>query len=261
MNCQEALDLLYDIIDQEVSEIDEAQVRSHLEKCRHCSEIFRLESSIQNFLDAKTANVGSSDNLESLRSKIVSDLDGIDRTEMDCSSKSKLGGTTLFMVSAAALIILVGASFFTSDLVRHYNVYGPLEQAHFAAQLHQPSNSVMEQTLAAVKSSFGFSPGTVVNSFSLIDARMEKILGVDMAHFVYADNGKRVSVFVALSDEFDVPSGLKDHKVVRGNLEYYDHHCRGCRLVYHQSGSAIIITATEDKETELLSFIPGSTII
>jgi len=261
MNCQEALDLLYDIIDQEVSEIDESRVRSHLEKCRDCSEIYRLESSIQSFLDARTAKDSSSDNMERLRTKIIEDLDGLDCTEIECSRKSKLGGATLLMVSAAALIILVSASFFTSDLVRHYNVYGPLEQAHFAVGLQRPTNSMMEQTLVAVENDLGISLDSTVNSFSLIDGKMEQIMGIEMAHFVYADNGKRVSVFIARSEEFDIPTDLKDHKVVRENIEYYDHNCRGCRLIYYQSVAAIIITATEDRDTELLAFIPGTSII
>ncbi|MCK4573195.1 MAG: hypothetical protein KAU36_02435, partial [candidate division Zixibacteria bacterium] len=70
-----------------------------------------------------------------------------------------------------------------------------------------------------------------------------------------------VSVFVAPSDLFSIPSDLRNSPVQRGDLIFFDHNCRGCRLVFHQVGSAIIITATRSPQVELLEFVPGSQII
>ena len=70
-----------------------------------------------------------------------------------------------------------------------------------------------------------------------------------------------VAVFVACDDEFEIPSDLKDHRCNRHGLELFDHNCNNCRLVFHQVGPAIVITATVDREVDLLDFIPGRTAI
>ena len=49
MECQDALDLLHEIIDKEASDIDTAQVKEHLEKCRDCFKKFKVEESVQAF--------------------------------------------------------------------------------------------------------------------------------------------------------------------------------------------------------------------
>ena len=261
MNCQEALDLLYDIIDQEASEIDEAEVRKHLDSCRDCSEIYRIESSVQKFLDVRIDKNSPAEKAESLRLKILDELDSIDRHEAKCSDKPSLRGPLLFVLSAAALVVLVGASFFTSDIVRHYKVYGPMERAHFASQLKNDLVDAVDNTIAATENKYGFRLNQTVDKFKLVGGQFEEVMGIEMAHFVYVDNGHRVSLFVAPSDKFEIPPDLQNHGVVEGDFEYYDHHCRGCRLVYVKSGSAVIITATEDRDTELLSFVPGHSLI
>ena len=78
MTCEEALRLLYDIIDQEASAIDTEQVKDHLEKCRSCGNIYKLESSIHKFITMKLQAVEPIAKLEVLRSRIITSLDEID---------------------------------------------------------------------------------------------------------------------------------------------------------------------------------------
>jgi hypothetical protein len=53
---------------------------------------------------------------------------------------------------------------------------------------------------------------------------------------------------------------MKD-AVVHDNHNFYDHFCRGCRLVYHKVGDVVVVTATTEKDIELLDFIPGHSAI
>jgi len=78
MNCQEALRLLYEVIDNEASEIDAGKVQQHLKRCKHCFELYRLESSIQNFINERLKDGNPTGSLSTLRRKVILKLDEID---------------------------------------------------------------------------------------------------------------------------------------------------------------------------------------
>ena len=82
MNCQEALRLLYDIIDQEASTLDTEQVRAHFEKCRNCGDLYKLESSFHKFITMKLQAVEPPARMEALKARIISSLDEIDCNDM-----------------------------------------------------------------------------------------------------------------------------------------------------------------------------------
>ena len=81
MNCQEALDHLYEIIDKEASAVDEATIRQHLEHCSHCSDLYRLEEAVNNFVLAKIQDKSPSPRLDELKQKILVELDATDCEE------------------------------------------------------------------------------------------------------------------------------------------------------------------------------------
>ncbi len=78
MNCQEALSRLYEMIDREVSEIDEKEIKRHIEHCHHCFELYRMENAIQDFIGRGLANCHPTDNLDGLKTLIRSKLDEVD---------------------------------------------------------------------------------------------------------------------------------------------------------------------------------------
>ena len=117
------------------------------------------------------------------------------------------------------------------------------------------------QSMAAVRESFGYNILPQVAGFDLSGGKVEEIMGVKMEHFVYTMGDKKVSVFVAPAGDFEIPKELYHKSNGNDDNKYYDHHCRGCRLVYHKSGDAIIVTGTTDSEVELLNFVPGTAVI
>jgi anti-sigma factor (TIGR02949 family) len=78
MNCQQALELVYDIIDNEASEIDVQQIRDHLKNCEDCDGVYRLEQAVDDLLRARLENPGPSPRLASLKSRVLNQLDEID---------------------------------------------------------------------------------------------------------------------------------------------------------------------------------------
>lgn len=78
MNCQEALSLLYDIIDREASEIDTRQVEEHLARCRDCSGVYKIERSIAKLIQERLSNTEPTPQFAKLRATVLRQLDEID---------------------------------------------------------------------------------------------------------------------------------------------------------------------------------------
>ena len=87
MNCQETLKALYEVLDQEASEIDEAEIREHIERCRRCRGIYEAEKAINDFIQARIRQTVPQSRLDSLKSRVVAELDRVDCSP-DASSSS-----------------------------------------------------------------------------------------------------------------------------------------------------------------------------
>jgi anti-sigma factor (TIGR02949 family) len=264
MNCQDALSLLYEIIDKEASEIDVKEVQQHLDRCRHCFEIYRLESAVQEFISQKLKDRDSSCCLESLKAKIMVRLDQIDQESISAERRSFFRRAAAVLVAAAAIVTLVWVAFWGRDLYCHQTEYVPLERAHWAASERLSSIRDEARTasvLTEVREQLGYEVSPAIAGFSLVGGQTEEIMGLKMAHLVYVHDSEIVSVFVVPAERFRIPDDLKESMVRKDQLTLYDHHCRSCRLVYHQIGRAVVITATTDHTIDLLSFIPGQTAI
>ncbi|MFQ6008887.1 MAG: zf-HC2 domain-containing protein [Candidatus Zixiibacteriota bacterium] len=264
MNCQEALSLLYEIIDKEASEIDAKEVQQHLDHCRHCFAVFRLENAVQEFINLKLKHSNPSICLETLKAKIKDRLDEIDRGQISAESRPFFRRAAAVLAAAAVLVILIGAAFWVRDFYRHQTEYLPLERSHLAAADHPETFNDHTRTisiLSSLRDSLSYELFPSVEGFTLVGGRSEEIKEVELAHFVYSNDKGFVSVFVAPSNRLAIPHDLSDDKVEKHALSFYDHHCRGCRLVYHRIGSVVIVTATTERTIELLDFIPGQLAI
>jgi anti-sigma factor (TIGR02949 family) len=261
MNCQEALELLYDIIDQEASEIDVKEVKSHLHRCRHCSEIYRVEESVQAFIQEKVNADSSLPRVDALRVKVLEEIDAVDAGGTGVNrGKPPFFRLSTTLAMAASLVLVIGAAFLASQLYRHQNVSFPLEQSHWkVAELmaEYQSAPTMTASMSLASSQLNFQLEQEEDGYQLAGGRVEHILGCDMAHLVYKNGEQYVSVFVAPAGQFEIPEDVLDNAVQVGELTVYDHFCRGCRLVYHQVGDAIIVTASTDRQLDLLQFQPG----
>lgn len=266
MNCQEALDLIYDILDKEASEIDTQQVHEHLEKCHHCLERYKLEGEVHAFIREKLSHPHPTTQLNSLRTSILGKLDAIDREEgAQTGHKPPFWRTSYTLAAAALLVVTIGAAYLVAGFYRHQDLYIPLERAHSNARDGVDAyrdQLITTAAMAYVSDTVGYRIFPTVAGAKLIGGHTEEIEGARMAHFIYGNStDKVVSVFVVLADRFWIPTNLKDSPSQRHGLNFFDHNCRGCRLVYHQIGNAIVITATTDRSTELLDFVPGQSTI
>jgi anti-sigma factor (TIGR02949 family) len=270
MNCQEALSLLYDVIDKEASEIDAQQVAEHLRRCDDCAGKYHLEQSIHELLQAKLQNQDASPEIDSIKAKVLSQLDEIDRCNQarpgrsEKTAETEPGGSFRMgrlLAIAAAVIVTVTAGYFGLRAFDDHAVYIPMEQAHWDAEENtQAYASAVHTSLARseVQEKLQFDIRPVVDEFNLVGGQLEKIDGHDVAHFVYRNENLNnvVSVFVIDAASMPLPDDLVATMVTRNGVDFYDHNCRGCRLVYHRTGNALVVTATTESSLDLLDFVP-----
>lgn len=262
MNCQEALEKLYKILDKEGTEVDEKLIREHLDECSCCCESFRIEKAFHEFLESCLCDAGCEEaKLIALKKSVADRLDAIDCEPQETKTGNKK--TVIMSLAAAASIVFVlGASYFGYLLYDHSQAYGPIEQAHFAAAISSEIlNSDVSLISETARNELNYIISDKIAGYMLVGGSMMEVMGIEMAHFLYTKGDSKISVFVAPSDRVEIPKDALKHEVLINGKEYFDHNCWGCRVVYHQNNSTLIITASQDKSAELLDFIPGKSII
>lgn len=71
LECHEAAEHLYELLDQELTPELEAAVRAHLDACKHCFSVYEYERAFKRFLEARTRTRGAP---EQLKRKIFEQL-------------------------------------------------------------------------------------------------------------------------------------------------------------------------------------------
>lgn len=260
MNCQDALNLLYDIIDKEASDIDARQVQEHLNKCHHCFEVYRIESSVKELIQERVTHKEPTPRVAELRNKILGQLDSIDAEGGRSKRRPPFGNVAFTLAAAAFLVVSLGGAYLLANLYRHNDQYIPLEEAHWnvSSELGRLASSDESSTLiAGMADSLAYEVAKSVDGFQLVGGHAEKLMDCRMAHFVYQQNQSLVSVFVVCAQQFQIPENVRTAAVHSGDLTLFDHNCRGCRLVFHQTGKVVVITASTDRSVDLTKFIPG----
>ncbi len=54
MNCNEAVDRLYEFLDEELTPAVQEEVRKHFDACRGCFPLYAFERNFKRFLEART---------------------------------------------------------------------------------------------------------------------------------------------------------------------------------------------------------------
>lgn len=266
MNCQDALELLYDIIDKEAADVDVVEIKNHLDNCRHCLEVYRLEQSVQQFIDEKLKDEKDSKmpsaKLESLRQNITGRLDEIDKSDVSCSIEKKSFFTPArMMLAAAALVLFVGGGYMTARFVKHYNYYDALETAHMGVIENQASLVNSTDIAAELSDKYNYSIVDNIAGFELAGSQKANLMGQSMNHLVYRNDDKIVSMFVIPSEAMSIPGDLKNNPINWNGLTYFEHECHGCRLVYQVIGDVMVVTASSDHSIKLTDFINNGQII
>jgi hypothetical protein len=139
----------------------------------------------------------------------------------------------------------------------------PLEQAHLQV-VEAPADLLNSNQISLARTfthdDLAYAVEDQVGNFELVGGSVVELHDVRTAQFLYQSGDELVSVFVAPSSAFPIPDDLRETKVVSNGVEFFDHHCRGCHLVYHRMGTSLIVVASSDHQLDLLDFVPGHSI-
>lgn len=266
MNCQQAQSLLYEVIDNEASLAEVENVKAHLSECSDCQQQFTREQTLHAVMITKCQQAVKADCCaDRLKAQISERLNAIDqeRTQNRPVQRPSFRIGRYVLAAAAVLTLVASTVYISSNVSDHQSTFAPIERLHWAsaenrAQFTQ-ANAISAST--GILTDFNYELKDTVGNFQLIGNKLDTLEGIPMQHFVYSNEKTLVSVFIVPMDKFSMPDGLEKARVIRNGMTFFDHNCRGCRVVYHQEGKAMIITATTDHSIELLDFIPGRVAI
>ncbi len=257
MNCQEALSLLYDIIDDEASEIDHAQVEEHLKSCCNCSGIFKVEESWQRYLSERLEEDGAveSEALGRLRGRVREELSRQDASGAP-GAGTRITGTIYRTVAAAAVVVLViAATYVGAGYYEHYRDFHHLELAHQQSVDHPDQFADPENTRSAVafaEDSTSLSVLASSGDLKMVGGIVTEINHVQVSHFVYRDASVTVSLFVCREADMAVPDGT-----IADQRGHQTHECPGCNLCYGACGKARLVAAESTGQVDLGQFLEG----
>jgi Zn-finger protein len=255
MNCQEALSLLYDVVDHEASEIDREQVEEHLKSCEKCHGIFQIEDTWQRFLAERIEERSNNESpaLGHLRGRISEELDLQDRGLGWGASLGIVGLTFRSLIMVIAVVLVLVATYVGAGYYGHYRDFHHLELAHHEGVAQSSRFADPEDTrsaIAFVAESVNLNIWPTVGSFQLVGGRITEIDDIQLGHFIYNDASATVSLFVSHGLEMAVPWGAK-----ADDQGYYIHQCDDCRLWYGVQGQARLVAAEVSGEVDMGQFL------
>ncbi len=198
MNCRDALEKLYDYLDQEITPEIKQQIDSHINHCGHCFEHYKHETEFHEFVKAKLAD---QPNIDALKSRIRGEIAKIDRAAGLTTGGRNILYLLLPIAAAAVLALFIIQPFSTRGTL--------LEQVYpYAMEHNKCIDHVMQyivrshnpQEVKAALAHIGALPEDLFrlpnSTFQLAGAGIAHVGDRDRAHLEFDYLGKGVSVFV-----------------------------------------------------------------
>jgi len=229
VNCQDAIRLLYDVVDQEADESDIGQVQEHLRKCRHCSARYELELKFKRCVEEK--GTFSSD-CNKLRTQIIDELDSLDNAAGEVGAfRPPFKWIAVGMAAAAAIILcLIAANALTDYYVLQTEIL-PFTRAHVAnVEQDHPTPfhaDPFEFLYAHTGIRMELPPQLSVDDIRTV--MIDTIKGVQFGCIqLYGPNDDIISVFVTQDDLYSLPS--EPCEFIKGSKMLVS-GCKQCNLV------------------------------
>jgi len=254
MTCEEALRLLYDVIDKEASEYDVKRVEEHLHSCKDCMSRYQFEEMFKTFVVDKASTRSKSDQL---KSSILRNIETSKKQPRRLSGGPFRFGLVV-AAAAVALVLSIVASFSVAEFYRHKVKVYPFEKSHMNGTVENVefavapmSDVVSARNFLANDMHYNFDGN--FSGFRLVDAGIEQVLDHQFVHLRYISGNDQVSLFIGNAENIELPDF---EKAVISGVEYFRHVCRECKVIYWIDNGVISIAVTENKALDLTPFIP-----
>ncbi len=253
MNCKEALAKLYEITDKEASEIDEKEVREHLEHCKDCMSRFEFEKIFKAFIAEKAPIKAKTDKL---REDILKRCEEVEKVSSRRPGNNLRFGAVL-VAAAASLVICIFASLALADYYRHQTFVVPFEKTHLNDNGFIKENQPLIGQLMAVRkylnNDLHLSLDMEPRQFRLIGAGFDEVRGERFAHIRYIKGPDHISLFICNKDiklpDFEKLSYLN-------SIDYWMHVCAHCQVLYWMCGPHMVIAVSDNPGIDMTPLIP-----
>ncbi len=253
MNCRQALEKLYDIIDNESGDVDSQDVEKHLKMCRHCMAHYEFERIFKTFVVDKGEDQVASDDL---KKNILGKLDEIDAAGEVGSSRFPFSWSRVTIASAASLVVCLLGAYFLSGFYQFQTEVAPFMEAHLAVETEGQSYQGRDPLLY-LKDKTGIelncSDPKILES--IVAVSVDTIMGIQFGHIELICEGQRpLSIFVTASGDYQIPS--RQHETINGR-DYMVHSCDKCNLIGLTKGkySMVSISKPEIAPSEIVAMI------
>ncbi|MFQ5607097.1 MAG: hypothetical protein ACE5GA_04055 [Candidatus Zixiibacteriota bacterium] len=249
--------LLYEVVDDEASAIERAELDSYLKQDDALRGLFNVERLFR----ARLKEHSQSDTLPpALKERILASLARIDVEETGgepvapaqapirlTSERSASAGFSLryLLPMAASVALFVFGSLATVQFFQHQRAYATIENHHYISRDMLADGVIPEITTDATKyisENFGVGLSDNVTGLSLCGGELVDLDKSRFAHFQFCGNSEDpVSIFVGSAEDFSLP---ETPTTIIAGKRYFRHSCHGCELMYWRSGGALIVAAT-----------------
>lgn len=254
MTCEEALKLLYDVIDKEASEYDVKRVEEHLHNCKDCMSRYQFEEMFKTFVVNKASSQSKS---QQLKSSILRTIEVSDK-----HPRRTTGGPFHFglviAAAAVALVFCIVAAFSVAKFYRHKVDVYPFEKSHMTSVVSNvdPAMSPIADMVTArnfLSNDMHYDFNSDISGLRLVGAEIEEILDQQFVHLRYFNGIDQISLFIGHAEGVDLPDFEKS--IISG-VEYFKHVCKECQVIYWIENGTISIAVTENKNMDMTPLIP-----
>jgi anti-sigma factor (TIGR02949 family) len=250
LNCREALQLLYDIVDKEASQIDAGEVEKHLKSCRHCLAKYEFEQMFKTFVIEKGKNVNDNSHL---KNNILAKLDDIDAAREVGADRRPFKWMAVSLAAAATIIFCILAANALDDYFHHQSEIAPFIKAHFTQNPESRPEDPISDPFAYLYEQTGIKMDRPMQLpiDRIRSASVDTIKGVEFGHLeVFGENNTLVSIFVTQKDRYHLPT--KPVESING-FEMLVHTCEKCSMVGLSKGDLVfVLVSRPDYDTNNL---------
>jgi len=279
MDNKKARQILFDIVDNEASDLEREEFDAYLKEDAELRAIYELEMRLRSEIVKKAPAERFP---ESALSALQAKLDQIDAEPQGSESLApeyqplkvvtpahpvKRPVTVRYALAmAASFVLMLVGGYAAVSFFEHQSAFGAFENSHYVARDHIGEQNIMTNTADATKfitSNFGVNLDEDVPGLDLCGGEVVRLDKSDFAHFLFCDaDNNPISIFVGSAAGVHLP----DMPVtIRAGKKYFNHTCHGCELMYWRSGDALIVAASTPNHmddhpvSELVQFATNET--
>ncbi len=256
MNCREALQLMYEYLDSELTEDTVARIRRHLSICEHCFEKFEFERHLEEYLSVKgQVEVDAAP----LRAKVMQRISELENEEGEANRGFFYRFRPYFAAAATVALVVTGFLFvLDGGRTTAYAKVKPLIDNHKWCLLERENGNLLpmqESEIRACVAGFLSDPDVLFKPSadrSPVFGQVVKCSQCDAAHVAFEYGDSEISVYIFADKKYTPPDDCKIIKTGR-----HEFHCAsydGVNVMYWQCRGCWCAAVSTISTAEMISF-------